>query len=207
MHDSRSPGVRQELRAIPQQAPRRQLEPHPHHAHPRVLHVQQGRAARAQLLHHHAEVALWAIDHQLLVGLELLSVRPFARDDARPADLKLISLAPHRLHQHAEVQLAASRHGERLGVVRLLHPEGHVPLELPEQPLPQLPTGDELPFAPRERRVVDLAVHRDRGLLHCDPREALEVVGRRDRLPDLHAGEPRQRHDLACGGLLQLHPL
>src|SRR5205823_5525197 len=116
-------------------------------------------------------------------------------------------LGPPRLHQHAEVQLPPARHGERLGVVRLLHPQRHVALELPKQPLPQLPAGHELPFPPGERRVVHLDVHRDRRLLDRDPREPLEAAGRRHGLADLHPGEPRERHDLARLRFLELHPV
>src|SRR5436309_1183369 len=82
-----------------------------------------------------------------------------------------------------------------------------VALEHTEQPLPQLSTANELPLPPRERRVDDLAVHRDRRLLDRDAGEPLEVVRSRDRLPDLHAREPGQRHDFTGRGLFQLHPL
>src|SRR5438552_15088 len=99
------------------------------------------------------------------------------------------------------------RHGERLGVVRFLPPQGHVLLELPKQPIAQLPARHELPFPSRERRVVHLEVHGDRGLLHRDAREPLQIVGGRHRLADLDAHEARQRHDVAGRGFLYLDPL
>src|SRR5213083_98599 len=74
-----------------------------------------------------------------------------SRGMKRPADLELVSLAPHRLHQDAEVQLAAARDGERVGSVRILDPQRHVALQLSIQPLAQLPAGHELAFTPRER--------------------------------------------------------
>src|SRR6059036_1323028 len=63
------------------------------------------------------------------VGRGSLPVRPLPGDDPRPTHLELVPLAPHRLHQNAEVQLPAPRHGERLGIVRLLHSQRHVLLQ------------------------------------------------------------------------------
>src|SRR5438046_418709 len=136
-----------------------------------------------------------------------LPIGPLPRNDPRPAHLELEPLAPHRFHENAEVQLAPARHRERLGVVRLLHPQGHVLLELPKQPIAQLPAGHELPLPSRERRIVHLEVHGDRGLLHRDAGEPLQIVGRRHRLPDLDADQARERHDVAGRGVLYLDPL
>ena len=105
------------------------------------------------------------------------------------------------------MQLAAARHGERLRVGRLLDAQGDVPLKLPEQPVAQLAPRDVLPLPPREGRVVHLDVDGNRGLFHGDTREPLQMVRRGDRLADLHAREPRHRHDLARRRLLQRHSL
>src|SRR5207247_9945992 len=98
MHDSRPPRIRQELGAVPQQAPGGHFEPHPHGPHSGVLHVEQRRPAGAELFHHHPQIHLGAVDHQLLIGLKLLPVWPFTRADARPAHLELVPPPPHRFH-------------------------------------------------------------------------------------------------------------
>ncbi len=60
-----------------------------------------------------------------------------------------------------------------VGAVGLLHPERHVALQLPVQPVLELPAGDELPVPAGEGAVVHDEVHRDRRLLDRDAREPL----------------------------------
>ena len=122
-----------------------------------------------------AHVLLGDVDHELLVRLQPLAVGTEPGDDPRPRHLELVALAPHRLHQDAEVELAASRDGVGVGAVGLLDPERHVALQLPEQPVPDLAAGDVLPVPAGERAVVDDEVHRDRRLLDRDAQQPLRV--------------------------------
>ena len=150
MDRSGAPGVGQEVGAVPEETPGRDPEGEPHQAQPRVPHLRQVRPPRAQLLHDDAHVLLRHIDHQLFVRLEPLAIRSVPGDDPRTRDLELVSLAPHRLHEDGEVQLAPAGDLQRIGRLGLLDLERHVLLQLPEQPVAHLAAGDELPFASRE---------------------------------------------------------
>ena len=173
VHDAGAAGVGEELRPVAEEPAGRDPEGEPHHPLPRILHLGQLAPARPQLLHDDAHVLLGHVDHQLLVRLEPLAVRPQLGDDPRPRHLELVPLAPHRLHQDAEVELAPAGDGVGIGAVGLLHPERHVPLQLAEQPVPELPAGDVLPVPSGERAVVHDEVDRDRRLLDRDAGEPL----------------------------------
>ena len=66
-------------------------------------------------------------------------------------------------------------------------PERHVPLQLPEEPVPQLAAGDELAIPARERAVVHDEVHRDRGLFDRDALQPLGMSTDGEGLADLDA--------------------
>ena len=138
MDEPGAAGVGQELRPVAEQAACRNLEGEPHHPHTRIAHLQHFRTPRPELLHDDAHVLLGDVDGELLVRLQPLAVRPFAQDDPRARYLELVPFAPHRLHQDAEVQLAAARHGVRVGRIGRLDPERHVPLQLLEEPVAHL---------------------------------------------------------------------
>src|SRR3990172_8406991 len=83
---------------------------------------------------------------------------------ARARHRQLVAFAAHVLQQDREVQLAASRDQEHVGVRRVLHAQRHVAHALALEPLPDLPAGDVPALAPGERRAVDLEIHGQRGL-------------------------------------------
>ncbi len=105
------------------------------------------------------------------------------------------------------MQLPSPRHREGIGRVGVLDPQRDIALQLAIQPLSQVPPRYELPLATRERGVVDQHVHRDRRLLDRDAGEPVEVIGRGDRLADLHARDAGDRHDLTGARLLDLGAL
>ena len=174
---------------------------------PGILHLDHLGAPGPQLLHDDAHVLLRHIDHQLLIGLQPLAVGAELGDHPGTGDLELESLAPHGLHQDAEVELAPTGHTVGVGTVGLLHPQRHIALQLPVQAVLQLAAGDVLPIPPGERTVVDDEVHRDGGLLHRNPLHPLGHVHRGEGLADFDLLEPGERHDVAGLRLLDLHPV
>src|SRR5216684_5461093 len=117
--------------------------------------------------------------------------------DPRARHRQLVAFAAHVLQENREVQLAAPRDEEHVGVGCLLHAQGDVALQLAEQAFPQLPAGDEAPFLPGEGRGVDLEVHGERGLVDAEHRQRLgsERVGESD--PDRGLLHPGHEHDVA----------
>jgi len=55
-----------------------------------------------------------SVDHHELHRLAELAVDGL-RDDLGVAELQLVALAPHRLDQDRQLQLAAAQHDERVG--------------------------------------------------------------------------------------------
>src|SRR5450756_1548147 len=102
VNDAGAASVGEELRAVAEQSASRDLVQQSHHFLTRILHLQHRRSARPELLDHDAEVFLRHIDGQRFVGLESLALRTFTRDHSRTRYLKLVTLAPHRLHQDGE---------------------------------------------------------------------------------------------------------
>ena len=88
-----------------------------------------------------------------------------AQHDARPRHRELVALAAHVLDQDREVQLAAARDQERVGVAGLLDAQRHVGQQLLREAVAQVARGHVLAFAAGERRRVDLEVHRQRRLV------------------------------------------
>ena len=105
------------------------------------------------------------------------------------------------------MELAPAGDAVGVGAVGLLHPERHVPLQLPVQSVLELAAGDVLPLAPRERAVVDDEVDRDRRFLDRDAGQPLGRVLRGDGLADLDGLEARKRHDVAGAGHVHLDPV
>src|SRR5690606_6558172 len=145
----------------------------------------------------HDALPIWFV---ALAGWTLLQDHPRARH------LELVTLAPHRLHQDAEVQLTASAHRVGVGRVGGFDPERDVALQLLEEPVPELARGDELAFPAREWRVVDYHVHRDGRLLDRNSLEPLGMIDCSEGLADLDPLEAGQRDDVACLGGRDLDP-
>src|SRR5690606_30509464 len=95
-----------------------------------AAHLEHLAAPAAELLDDDADERFRHVDHDLLVRLEQLAVRALLRDDARARDGELVALTPHRLHQDAEVQLAAAAHRVRIGRVGVLDAQRDVALQL-----------------------------------------------------------------------------
>ena len=196
MHHALATSVRQKLPAQPEQPASGNTRAHLHPSVAGILHVHHLAPAYGNLLDHGSEHVFRNIYRQVLVRLQPLSVLGHLRDHAGPAYLKLVALPSHGFHQNPKMQFAPARHREHVGLLGLLHPQGDVPLQLPEQSLPHLPRGHEPPVPTRERGVVDHEVHRNGGLLHCNPSESLQAPGIRKGPPNFYLPEPRQSHDV-----------
>src|SRR5436190_7069018 len=186
----------------PEQSARRDLVDGVHHAVVAVLHVLERSAAAAGELDHGAELFLRDLDLELLVRLLRLAV-DFLQDHLRPRDLELVTLAPHRLDEDREVQLAAAAHHERVGRVAVGDAERDIALELGVETLAKLAARDELSFAARERAVVDAERHAKGRLLDTD-RWKWPRVGRvRDGVADPRL-DARDGDDVPGGGFVDL---
>ena len=130
-----------------------------------------------------------------------------AQHDARPRHRQLVAFAAHVLDQDREVQLAAARHQERIGVAGLLDAQRDVGQHLLREPVAQVARRHVLAFAAGERRRVDLEVHRQRRLVDHDRRQRLRRVDRRQRRADRELVDAGDEHDVAGLRRLDRHAL
>ena len=122
-------------------------------------------------------------------------------------DFHLEALAPHHLDEDRELELAAPGDAEGVGRVRLLDADGDVGAALLPQPLAELGGGDEAPLLARERRDVGGVEHRHRRLVDVHDGQGHGLLEVADGLADLHRLDAGHRHQLARGGLGNLHAL
>ena len=155
-----------------------------------------------------ARVGLVEVDHRVLVRLEGLAGLGIGLEDhLRLRHAQLVALAPHRLDQHGQVELAAAGDAEHAGVRGVLDAQRDVALQLALEALGQVARGDVLAFLARERPVVDAEVHRDRRRVDLEQRQDRRVLDRGDRLADVEVRHAGERDDVAGEGLGELEPL
>src|SRR5690606_3413896 len=132
-------------------------------------------------------------------------------DHFRTRDGELETFAAHVLDQHRQVQFAAARDQELVGILELFDPQGDVVHGLALQPVLDLAAGEELAtrqvLAAGERRVVDLEGHRDRRLVDGQRRQCLGLVERADGVGDGQVGDAGDRDDVAGLGAVLLDAL
>ena len=121
-------------------------------------------------------------------------------EHARLADGQLIAFAAHVLDEDGEVQFAAARDAEHVGVGGFFDAQRHVALELAHQALADLAAGDELAFLAGERRGVHLEIHDQRRLVHGDRRQRIRLVDVANRIADVHVLDAGHRDDVAGDG-------
>ena len=95
------------------------------------------------------------------------------------------------------MQLAASGDEERIGVAGLVDAQRDVGQHLLGQSVAQIARRHVLAFAPRERRRVDLEVHRQRRLVDHDRRQRLGRLDRSERRADRELVDAGDEHDVA----------
>ena len=125
VEDAGAPGLGQELGAEPDQAAGRDPVVEAHPARPVVDHLEHGALAQRQQLGHDAEILVGHVDADPLHRLVHLAV-DLPGDDLRLAHRELEALAPHRLDQHGQLELAAAEHLPHVGALGRGHPDGHV---------------------------------------------------------------------------------
>ncbi len=105
------------------------------------------------------------------------------------------------------MQFAPAGDLEGIGAVRVLHPQGHVVLQLLHEPLPDAPALGVLAVLAGEGAVVDHEHHRDGGLVDIHVRQGLGVVrGRRWSRPPGCPGCPPGPTISPGGGLGEVDP-
>ena len=130
-----------------------------------------------------------------------------SRDDLRLADGQLEALAPHRLDQHRELQLAAALHLPRLRPLGVEHADRDVADRLLLEPAAHHPRRQLRALLADEGRRVDPDRHRQARLVDPDQRQRPRIVGIGQRLADRHLGQAGDGDDLARAGLGRLGPV
>ena len=163
----------QELALEADQAARRNAVFEAHAALAVGLHVLQVAAARAELFHHRALVGFFDVDRQHFVRLLFLAV-DFLDHHARARHGQFIAFAAHVFEQDGQVQFAAARDHEDVGVGGEFDTcSATLLMQFALQALAHLAAGDELAFAAGERRGVDLEIHGQRRLVDFQQRQRL----------------------------------
>ena len=95
------------------------------------------------------------------------------------------------------MQLAAARYFEHVGVGGVLDRSATLLMSFALQALAQLAAGDELAFAPGERRGVDLEIHGERRLVDLEQRQRFGMLGVGERDADADFLDAVDEHDVA----------
>ncbi len=140
-------------------------------------HVAHGAADVAEDLDDLAGVVVGALDDGLLDRLDNLAVLVLLEQDARAADLELVALATHLLHEDREVQDATAGDLGAGLVGKLLDAHGHVVLALLHEALLELATTHDVALAADERRGGGLEDDRQGGRVDLDGVELDGVLG------------------------------
>jgi hypothetical protein len=209
-HHARAASHREEFRLEADQPARGNAVIEPHAARVvagRVrLHVDQLAAARTERFHRLPLVRLFHVHGQHLVGLAAHAV-DLADHDLRARHRELVAFAAHVLEQDREMQLAAARHEEHVGVRGFLDAQRHVAHRLAQQPLAQLAAGDELSLASGERRSVHLERHVERRLVDLQQRQRFRMLRVGERHADADLLDAVDEHDVARLRLFREHTL
>src|SRR5579859_3436536 len=139
-HDSRAARHGHELALEADQAARRNAVVEPHASLAVGLHVEELAAPAAERFHHRALARVLDIYGEHLVRLAAHAV-DFLVHHPRPRYCELVALAPHVLDQDREVQLAAPRDDEGVGVLRVFDAQRDVALGFALEALADLAAG------------------------------------------------------------------
>ena len=153
------------------------------------LHVGHDATHEAELLDDLASVLGRSLDHGLLIGLEELAVLVLVIDDAGTADLELVALAAHALHENSQVQDAATGDLDARVILELVNGHRDVGLFLGHQALLELAGAHDvvLVLATHERRGGSLENDRQRGGINMEGLKVLGVLGIGEHVADVGA--------------------
>src|SRR5437016_12911302 len=134
VEEARAARVRQELRAVADEAAGGDAVLEPDAPRPVVDHLGHGALAGAELLGHGADELLGDVHHEVLHRLEGLAAL-FLGDDLGLAHFQLEALTPHHLDQDGELELSRPGPPELTGQAGLLAADAAVgPRPLPAPP-------------------------------------------------------------------------
>ena len=190
-----------QLRAEAQQAAGRGLEAHDRAAGVARPQLEHRALAGRQRLGHRAHVLVGHVDDAFLDRLVALAV-DLAGDDLRLAHLQLVALAPHRLDQHGELELAPAGDLEHVGLAGVVDLDGDVAQHLAGQAVAEVAAGDVLADLAGQRRRVDAERHAQHGLVDGEAGERVGVGRVGERVADLDLGEAGQHEQVAGDDLL-----
>ena len=136
VHHAVAAGDRQKMRAVADQAARRNQKLQPHLAAAACRHVRPSPPCAAPRLSITAPVySSGTSTMQPFHRLHLDAVH-FLDDDFRLGHLQLVPFPAHRFDQNAEMQFPAPGHDKRVGAVRLLHAQADIGLHLLDTAVP-----------------------------------------------------------------------
>ena len=176
---------------------------------------------QAVALHLHAEQFAFAtahqIDHFAAEGLRHLYGEHFDRlatlavdllvDHLRLAQLELVALAAHGLHQDTNVQNATTVDQQLVRAVRFLHAHRQVLLDLLEEAVAQVTAGDVFTLPAEERRGVDGEEHAHRGLVHLEAGQTFRVLEVSNGVANVESVQTHDRAEFAAVQFAVLHLL
>ena len=103
------------------------------------------------------------------------------------------------------MQLSTAGHLEAVRGIGLLHPQGYVGVQLPEQPVADMAGGHIFSLLPCEGAVVYHEIHGDGGLGNFLEGDSLGILRRADGVSDVEIRDTGNGHDGADVGLRHIH--
>ncbi len=146
-------------------------------------------------------VLIGNVHRGLLDGLELRAVLSGLVHDLRTADLELIALAAHGLHQDGQVQHATAGDAHAGLILSLIDAHGDVALLFAHQALLELTGAHDVAVAADERAGGSLEHDRHSGLLDGDGLHLHRVLRVGDNVADVCCLDADHGHDVAGMGL------
>ncbi len=107
------------------------------------------------------------------------------------------ALATHRLDQDGEMQLAAARDAELVGVLGLIDAQRDVVLQFLHESLADLPTRQEFAVLSGKRGLVDRKGHADGRLVNRERRQCFFVIRVAQGIRDVQFLDTAEYHDIA----------
>ena len=180
-----------ELGAEPDEPAGRDAEVDAHPARAVVDHLLHAALAQREELGDDAEVVLGNVDREELDRLVALAV-DLADDDLRLPDGELEALAPHRLDEHRELELAAALHFPRVGRSVGLTRSDTLPTSSCWSRFSTWRAVSFLPSWPASTDVLMPTVIDEARLVDDERRQRTRVVDVGERLADRDLGDARR---------------
>ena len=111
------------------------------------------------------------------IGSSRLPSVVLAINDFGARDQHFVAFAAHLLDQNGDLHFAAAADVENIRRVGLRDAQGDVGADFLDQPLPDMPRGDELAVLPGQRAVVDGELHLNGRRINRHERQRLRASG------------------------------